>query len=83
MKKQKTALFEHLECLQHDKAPKLKTAREVMRVPKRKKRMLFLGRVRRKYEQKVAKRKSTSLVFPRTEVISSTLNWQEGKLNLF
>ena len=80
-KKEKTALYEHLESLQHDKAPKLKPARKVMRVPKRK-RMLFLGRVRRKYEQIVAKRKGNLLVFPRIEVISSTLCWQEGKLNL-
>ena len=80
-KKEKTALYEQLESLQHDKAPKLKPAREVMRVPKRKKRMLFLGRVRRKYEQIVAKRKGNLIVFPRIEVISSTC-WQEGKLNL-
>ena len=80
MKKEKTALYEHLECLQHDKAPKLKPAREVIRVPKRKKRMFFL--VRRKYEQKVVKREGNSLVFPRNEVIYSTLCWQEGKLNL-
>ena len=83
MKKEKSALYEHLECLQHDKAPKRKPAREAVRVPKRKKRMLFLDRVRRKYEQKVAKRRGNSLVFPRNEVISSTLHWQEGKLNLF
>ena len=63
MKKENTVLYQHLECLQHDKAPKLKPACEVMRVPKRKKRMLFLGRVRRKYVQKVRKEKVTHLYF--------------------
>ena len=38
MKKEETALNEHLDCLQHDRATKLKPARDVMRVPKRKKR---------------------------------------------
>ena len=84
MRKEKTALYEHLECLQHDEAPKLKLkpARDVMRVHKKKKRMLFLGRVRRKYEHKIAKRKGNALIFARNEVSFNTLYRQEGNLNL-
>ena len=84
-KKEETALYEHLECPQHNRAPKLKPAREMMRVSKRKKRILFLGRVRRKYELKLRKEKITHLYFPvikRLAIKSSTLYWQEGKQNL-
>jgi len=57
IKKSKTSLHEHLECLQFDQKPKQKPYDKVIKLSKRKKRMLFLGRVKDKYEKKAKKRK--------------------------
>ena len=60
IKKSKTSLHEHLECLQFDQKPKQKLYDKVIKLSKRKKRMIFLGRVKDKYEKKAKKRKKLS-----------------------
>ena len=61
IKRSKTCLLEHLECLQFDQKPKQKPYDKVIKLSKRKKRMLFLGRVNNKYEKKAKKRKCKQL----------------------
>ena len=63
LKKTKTALFEHSDCFQYDdgRSASSTPARDI-KVPRRKRRMLFLSRVRAKYNQKAAKRQGTELI---------------------
>ena len=61
IKRSKTSLHEHLECLQFDQKPKQKPYDKGIKLSKRKKRMLFLGRVKNKYEKKAKKRKGKQL----------------------
>ena len=61
IKRSKTSLHEHLECLQCDQKPKQKPYDKLIKLSKRKKRMLFLGRVKNKYEKKAKKRKGKQL----------------------
>ena len=63
LKKTKTALFEHLDCFQYDdgRSASSTLARDI-KVPRRKRRMLFLSRVRANYNQKAAKRQGTALI---------------------
>ena len=63
LKKTKRALFEHLDCFKYDdgRSASSTLARE-LKVPRRKRRMLFLSRVRAKYNQKAAKRQSPELI---------------------
>ena len=56
-KKEKTALFEHLECLQHDARPAEVIQSRNGFITKKNKRMLNLGRCRRRVEQKMFSKK--------------------------
>ena len=53
----KTALMEHMECFESDETPRLRKVQKVPKVPMRKRKMLFLGRVRRKLERVEVSRK--------------------------
>ena len=55
--KSETALVEHMECFKSDKAPMLQKVQKLRKVPRRKRKMLFLGRVRRKLERVEVSRK--------------------------
>ena len=74
IKKSKTSLYEHLNSLQFDQKPKQKSYDKVIKLSKRKKRMLFLGRVKDKYEKKAEKRKGKQLsreIFFKSGVVSN------------